>query len=141
MTGNEPSPAQESETDEAMMIRERLSVFALVRTALSSERSLGSWMRTATALYSFGFSLEKFTDYIEKNNENAVFLDGPRRLAFGLVGVGMVSIAIALSMHLKRVKRMRELGLPVTSRFCLATTSAAGLIAIGLATLIGIALN
>jgi len=141
MANNILTPVSERELTEAQRIVQKLSIFALVRTILSSERSLLSWMRTVVGLFTFGFSLEKFTDYVGRGQEETEFFDGPRILALSLVCIGLLAIVLALVMHKKRERRMTQLGLPPTSRFCLATTGAAALFAIGIATLIGIVLN
>ena len=48
----------------AQGIRRSLSILALVRTAYSSERALLAWVRTSIALYTFGFAISKFLDYL-----------------------------------------------------------------------------
>ena len=141
MADNSSPPVSEPETAAAQRIVRQLSVYALVRTTLSSERALTAWMRTAIGLYTFGFSLEKFTDYLEQEQGGTQLIAGPRRLALSLVCAGMLVIVLAVAMHFKRVRRMTQLGLPRTSRFALPIAGTAVLLVIGIATLIGIALN
>ena len=40
---------------------------ALVRTALSSEQTLMSWVRTALSMVSFGFAIAQFFFFLEQN--------------------------------------------------------------------------
>ena len=43
---------------------------ALVRTALSSEQTLMSWVRTSLSLFTFGFSIAQFFCYLEQQQED-----------------------------------------------------------------------
>jgi putative membrane protein len=118
-----------------------LSVFALVRTAFSSERALMAWMRTSVSLYSFGFTISKFVDYLERQGEGSQCSEGPRRLGLALICMGILVLVLAAVEHVRRIVKMKQLGLPPISRFPLPVAAAAALFIIGTAALIGIAGN
>ncbi len=118
-----------------------LSIYALVRTAFSSERALMAWMRTSVSLYSFGFTITKFVDYLERQGEGGHFPAGPRRLGLILICMGILVLVLAAAEHLRRLAKMKQLGLPPVSRFPLPVAATAMLFVIGTATLIGIACN
>ncbi len=118
-----------------------LSALALVRTAFSSQRSLMSWMRTSVSLYTFGFSIAKFTDYLEQQAEDVELAAGNRELALVLMIMGILSIVLAVFEHSRRIRRMKQLGLPDVSRPYLPIVAAAALLVIGIATLVGIVDN
>ena len=118
-----------------------LSALALIRTAFSSQRSLMSWMRTSVSLYTFGFSITKFTEYLEREAQGAEFSGSPRSLGLLLIAMGMVATVLAAYEHSKRIRRMKQLGLSDASRWYLPTVAALALFMIGLVTLVGIALN
>jgi putative membrane protein len=118
--------------------RRSLSILALVRTAYSSERALLAWIRTSISLYTFGFAISKFLDYLEMRQTGVEFSVGLRRLGFVLICLGVLSLGLAGAEHVKRIRRMGLLGLPTTSWPSLPLGTAAALVAIGVVTLIGI---
>ena len=115
-----------------------MSILALVRTAYSSERALLAWVRTSIALYTFGFAISKFLDYLSVRETGVEHSVGLRRLGFVLICLGVVSLVLAGAEHMMRIRTMRRLELPLTTRAPLPLGTAAALIAIGIVTLIGI---
>lgn len=117
-----------------------LENLAVVRTAFSSERSLLAWMRTSASTFTLGFALIKFFDYLEQSNF-VRFSAGPRQLGLVLIWAGVLSLGPALFEHVRRLRKMKELGLPPTYNFSLPVAASAALLATGIAALIGITLN
>ena len=115
-----------------------MSVLALVRTEYSSERSLMSWIRTSISLYTFGFSISKFLDYLEMREAQIEFSAGLRRLGLVLICMGIVALVLAGAEHLKRIRTMRRLGLPKTTRLSLPLGAGVALVALGITTLMTI---
>ena len=115
-----------------------LSVLALIRTAYSSERSLMAWIRTSVSLYTFGFSISTFIDYLESQESGTQFSSGLRRVGLALIAMGIVALVFAMVEHLKRIQIMERLGLPPTARFSLPAGAAIALLLTGIVTLIGI---
>lgn len=111
---------------------------ALVRTAISSEQTLMSWMRTAVSMFTFGFSITQFFFYLDQKQESTNLSEGPRRLGLVLISVGIMALVLALHEHVQRLQRMKEQGLPSNVRFFLPIYSAAMLLALGVAALISI---
>ena len=139
-TQKSQSPVNNQQANAARIMR-TLSVYALVRTAFSSERSLLSWMRTSASLYTFGFSIAKFFDYLHQYNQSVQFAPGPRWLGIILVCIGILVLALAAVEHLFRLRRMKQLGLPTVSLFSLPFGVTVAMLAIGLAVLFSIGLN
>jgi putative membrane protein len=109
---------------------------ALVRTAFASERTLMSWTRTSVSLFTFGFSIAQFFQYLAKQQGGSQIFAGPRRMGIGLICVGILALVLAIVEHVHRLRTMKEHGLPRTSQFLLPLGSAAALLAIGIVALI-----
>lgn len=135
------TPLPSAQSALGLAIRIELERLATIRTAYSSERSLKAWMRTAVSLYTFGFAIAKFFDYVELQQEGLQFSDGPRRLGLALVVAGIVSLVLAVVEYLRRLATMRDLGLSHPSHYLLPAAAAAALTTIGIAAAISISLN
>ncbi len=131
---------QDDEQTDVTRIR-KLGIYALVRTALSSERSLMAWIRTSVSLYTFGFTITKFLDYLEQQQEGAQFSTGLHRLGFVIICIGILGLVLAAVGHLQRLKKMKRLGLPTVSLISLPIVATTSLVLIGIAVLISIGLN
>jgi putative membrane protein len=97
-----------------------------------------AWMRTSVSLFTFGFSISKFFDFMEGQQEGAQFSEGPHRLGVALICIGLLVIVPAVVQHVRRLRRAKELGLPTISRFSIPIGAATALFVIGVATMIGI---
>ncbi|MCZ6859458.1 MAG: DUF202 domain-containing protein [Alphaproteobacteria bacterium] len=114
---------------------------AFVRTAMSSEQSLMSWIRTSVSLYTFGFAITQFFYYMARQQESAQLSSGPRLLGLALVATGILAILLGTIEHVVRIRSMREAGLPTNVRFLLPLGSAVAFLLIGIAALVAISLN
>ena len=130
--------ANGSENTQSLDLIETLSVLALVRTAYSSERALMSWIRTSISLYTFGFSISKFIDYLELQEQGSQFSLGMHRLGLLLITMGIGAVVLGMVGHRKRVRRMEQLGLPTSSRFSVSIGACSALLVIGITALIAI---
>jgi inner membrane protein YidH len=119
-------------------VMRRLTVLALDRTAYSSDRSVMAWMRTSVSMYTFGFTITKFMDYLGEQEDGAGYAEGLGRLGLGLILIGILSLVLAIIEHLKRLRIMKRLGLEDPSRMHLPIVGAALLLGIGITTLIGL---
>lgn len=74
------------------------SHFSWIRTRLSLERTLMSWVRTATALIGFGFTIVQFFERFSemKGVEPALRPQAPRYLGLALIAAGVVALLISL---------------------------------------------
>src|SRR5262245_22205352 len=68
-----------------------------------------AWVRTATSLISFGFTIHKFFQYLQEKNqgrEDRIF--GPREFAMVMIGIGLVALILATVQHRRDMVRKRE---------------------------------
>jgi len=114
---------------------------ALVRTVLSSEQTLMSWVRTSVSMFTFGFSIAKFFQYLSPKQVDAEFSAGPRRLGISLICVGLLMLVLAMADHVRMIRQMRKLGLPADSGTFLPLGSAIAFLAIGLIALTSVFLK
>jgi putative membrane protein len=108
----------------------------MVRTALSSEQTLMSWIRTSLSLCAFGFSITQFFIYLEQQQAGSQLSTGPRRLGLALILLAVLALSLAIIEHSVRLKRMTAVGLPSDSRNFLPVGSALAVLAIGIAALV-----
>lgn len=146
MSENEkPQATLNTEQTEAAKIVRDLEILAIARTRFSSERSLMASMRTSVSLFTFGFSITKFFNYLENQQEGIQFSEGPYLLGLVLICLGILSLVPAVIQHAGRLKRAKELGIPmgmpIISRFSLPICATVALLVIGFTSFIGILLN
>jgi len=74
------------------------SHFGWIRTRLSLERTLMSWMRTATALIGFGFAIVQYLSHLEKipGAKPARLPDAPYYIGLALIGSGIAALIISI---------------------------------------------
>lgn len=76
------------------------SHFSWIRTRLSLERTLMSWLRTAVALIGFGFTIVQFLERLPKLRETgAIFPEAPRYLGLALIGAGIMALLISAHQY------------------------------------------
>ena len=113
---------------------------AVDRTRLAHDRTLMAWVRTATSLISFGFTIYKFFQYLQEKGqvrENRIF--GPREFALVMIGIGLVALVLATVEHRRDVVRIRGMypGLP----YSLATVLAGLLSILGIVAFVSVVLK
>ena len=85
---------------------------AMIRTCLAQERTLMAWIRTATSLISFGFTIFKFFQF-EAGKEHAAaarHLVGPREFALIMIVTGLLSLLLATVGNRRRLQAYRAAG-------------------------------
>jgi putative membrane protein len=80
---------------------------ALDRTRATLERTMMSWIRTATSLITFGFTVYKFFQIETPSERQRGRLIGPREFALALVSIGLFSLPLAT---LENRQSIRALG-------------------------------
>jgi putative membrane protein len=72
--------------------------FSWLRTRLSVERTMMSWVRTAIALIGFGFTIVQFFNRMNEMSgvAPARFSDAPRYLGLSLIFCGVMALAISI---------------------------------------------
>jgi putative membrane protein len=78
------------------------SHFSWIRTRLSIERTMMSWIRTATALIGFGFAIVQFFERLEQmpGARAANYPNAPRDLGLALISCGVLALLIAIWQYL-----------------------------------------
>lgn len=114
---------------------------ALVRTALSSEQTLMSWIRTSLSMVTFGFSIAQFFYFLAERQDDADFTAAPNRLGIALISVGTLVLLIAMVEHSLRIRALKSQGLPEDAGSFLPMGSAAALLAIAIIALISVFLG
>jgi putative membrane protein len=105
---------------------------AVDRTRLAHERTLMAWIRTATSLISFGFTLYKFFELELRGRAAAVEsgLVGPRGFALIMIATGMTALVLGGLEHRQSLRSM-------AASYGALPRSVAGPVA-GLITLLGV---
>jgi putative membrane protein len=72
--------------------------FSWLRTRLSIERTMMSWVRTATALIGFGFTIVQFFERMQQipAAAPAYFPEAPRYLGLALIFCGVIALVISI---------------------------------------------
>ncbi len=72
--------------------------FSWLRTRLSVERTMMSWVRTAISLIGFGFTIVQFFERMQEmpGVAPAHFPDAPRYLGLSLIFCGIVALVISI---------------------------------------------
>jgi len=135
------TPLNNKHTEEEKMPRDLRIPAALARTAFSSEQSLMSWIRTCLSLFTFGFSISQFFQYLGEKQEVLQLSAGPRRLGLVLVFVGILALLLAMIDYVYRIRNMKKQGLPPKTSSFLPIGSALALLVIGIAALMSILLK
>jgi len=73
------------------------SHFSWLRTRLSLERTLMSWVRTGVALIGFGFTIVQFFERLPKMSgvAPAILPEAPRYLGLALIGAGVLALIVS----------------------------------------------
>jgi putative membrane protein len=81
---------------------------ALDRTFMAADRTLMAWVRTALSMIGFGFTSYKFLQYMHQQKpEGLPELEGPRNLGLAFIGLGLVSLVIAVIQDWHYTKRLQ----------------------------------
>ncbi len=135
------SPITNENTNAAKAPMDVRLLGSLVRTAFSSEQTLMSWTRTSVSLFTFGFSISQFFQYLAKQQGGSQLSAGPRRMGIALICVGILALVLAMVEHVHRLRILRSQGLPIISQYLLPLGSAVTLLAIGIVALIFVSLG
>lgn len=86
------------------------TLLAVDRTRLAHERTLMAWVRTATSMISFGFSIYKFFEgrpTRERRLELVTQLLDARNFAMLMIGVALIALLFATIEHHREMSRLR----------------------------------
>ena len=79
---------------------------AFERTRNSYENTMMSWIRTATSLITFGFSIYKFFQIEAPSERQLHYLIGPREFALALVSIGLFSLLLATVENRQNIRAL-----------------------------------
>jgi uncharacterized membrane protein YidH (DUF202 family) len=96
-------------------------------------------MRTYVSMYSFGFSISKFSDFLQQQDQAVV--SGLHRLGLAIILLGIVGLTFSIMEHIRRVRTMRHLGLSSKEVSWLPAAGGIVLLTAGLVTVISIAVG
>jgi putative membrane protein len=88
-------------------LSDRRTQLSFQRTALSYERTLMSWIRTSTSMITFGFTIYKFFEEVQKTGHPARFFT-PRMVGMCMIAFGFLGLLLAQIQHHKAYKLLRE---------------------------------
>lgn len=77
------------------------------RTWLAYERTMQAWIRTAISLITFGFSVYKLVDIVERDPAHARRLVGPHVFGFTLVAIGFIALGLATVEYRQSIHVLR----------------------------------
>ena len=85
-----------------------LAMWTWLRTRLSIERTLMSWVRSATSLIAFGFTIVQVIERLQTQNPAKPVLapEMPRDLGLMLIAAGVIGLAIGLVQYRRMVAYM-----------------------------------
>jgi putative membrane protein len=98
-------PEQAAQMTSGIDVARRLD---LERTHIAYEQSMMSWIRTATALITFGFTIYKFFQLELPGRSERTRLLGPREFALSLVSLGLISLALATLQHRRSMRVLKD---------------------------------
>jgi putative membrane protein len=136
-----PAPAT---IDRGTLLAETRTDIALDRTFLAAERTLMAWLRTSLSMITFGFTIAKALEALERNQgAELTGLAGraysPATLGMALIAIGTLSLVAAVLQHRAILKRIHEHGL--APRWSLALNVAGVVAVLGVFAFGGIALR
>jgi len=91
-------PVSTAETDRFTVRATSDSHFSWIRTRFSLERTMMSWIRTATALIGFGFAIVQFFEHLQQGPEthSAYLPDAPIVLGLALIACGVLALVVSI---------------------------------------------
>lgn len=81
-------------------------MLAVDRTRLAHERTLMAWVRTATSMISFGFTIAKLVPTGQPGERRGGLLD-TRTFSTVMIGMALVSLLVATVQNRREMKELR----------------------------------
>jgi putative membrane protein len=81
---------------------------AFERTVLAYERTLMAWIRTAISMISFGFTIYKFFEEVEKRPEGTGTLLSPRVVGMIMILFGLMALVLAQLQHQVAIRKLKK---------------------------------
>jgi putative membrane protein len=96
------------QTSQSAPALDNSTILAFDRTRAAYERTMMAWIRTATSLITFGFTIYKFFQIEAPPPGRQNRLIGPRGFAFILVSIGLFSLILATIEHRQNIRTLGE---------------------------------
>ncbi len=80
---------------------------AYQRTRLAQDNAVLAWIRTATSLITFGFTVYKFFQIELQGRDGTAQLIGPRGFGLTMISLGLLSILLGTLEHRRAMKELR----------------------------------
>jgi putative membrane protein len=100
------------------------------RTRLAYERTMMAWIRTATSLIIFGFSIYKFADILEVGNTGRTTLT-PQLYGSAMIVTGLLALLLAVIEHRAGLRRLRVQGVKVPASLAAVVAFAIAILGLG----------
>ena len=81
---------------------------ALKRTLMAADRSLMAWLRTSLSMTSFGFTIYKLLQGLQKANSDLAVDASPRDIGLFLIGLGTVAMVMGSVEYWFRLQDLRK---------------------------------
>jgi putative membrane protein len=83
---------------------------AIDRTQLAHERTLMAWVRTATSLITFGFTIYKFFEFEATKGvvPTSSRLLSPRHFGMIMIGTGLLALCFSAVEHRRSLKQLHD---------------------------------
>ncbi len=90
-----------------MLAQDRTDM-ALERTSMAADRTLMAWIRTSLSMISFGFTVFKFMEYMQREGKTTLIKseEGAKRFGMTLISIGIISLVIACIQYWQLEKRL-----------------------------------
>ncbi len=83
--------------------------FGWLRTRLSVERTMMSWVRTAVSLIGFGFAIVQFFERLRQMSPSGAFFpEAPKYLGLSLIGCGILALLVSIWQYQWTVNYLRS---------------------------------
>jgi putative membrane protein len=84
--------------------------FGWLRTRLSVERTMMSWIRTAVSLIGFGFAIVQFFERMDQmpGVQRSLFPNAPMYLGLALISCGILALVISIWQYLWTARYLRS---------------------------------
>ena len=103
------------------------------RTWLAHDRTMLAWVRTATSLITFGFSIHNF--FSRQPDRPSAWI-GPKEVSLLMITIGLISLLLASLQH--RTARRKLQSISVATPHSQAAALAAFIAVLGIASLVSI---
>jgi putative membrane protein len=107
------------------------------RTVMALERTLMAWIRTSLSLISFGFTIFKFLQAVQKDGGIAMRENAPRNLGAFLILLGMGALLLAILQFRQAMAKVQVYS-DIKPQFSISILTAIGVLLAGLFTLLNI---